>query len=193
MIRLTAIVLGLSALSAGACSHKVQPIDPDRPETIDTKFGFPDLKLVANDMTQSFLGSDKWGGDRPRIVFGGVRNRTQQHLDTENITDTIRTALIQSGKFSVLAGAVGIAEIEQETTYQQSGPVDMASAVELGKQLGAEYVLYGALREMRKERDDLKVVWYKFTMNAVNVQTRQLVWAEEQDIAKMEEKTLFGW
>jgi PBP1b-binding outer membrane lipoprotein LpoB len=30
-------------------------------------------------------------------------------------------------------------------------------------------------------------------MNAVNVQTRELVWADEARISKREEKSLFGW
>ncbi|MAW60173.1 MAG: penicillin-binding protein activator LpoB [Planctomycetes bacterium] len=191
MIRITALLLG--ALLAGSCSHKVEDIDPNDPENINLAFGFDDLKTIATDMTQSFLDSNRWGGDRPRILFGGIKNRTQQHIDTVNITDTIRTALIQSGKFTVLAGNEGIAEIDQEVAYQQSGAVDLASAAELGKQLGAEYVFYGRFTEIRKQRSDTTAAWYKFTMNAVNVQTREIVWAEEQDIAKKETKAFIGW
>ena len=90
-------------------------------------------------------------------------------------------------------GNEGIAEIDQEVAYQQSGAVDLASAAELGKQLGAEYVFYGRFTEIRKQRSDTTAAWYKFTMNAVNVQTREIVWAEEQDIAKKETKAFIGW
>ena len=191
MLRHTVILLGV--LVAASCSHRVEDIDPNDPENINIAFGFDDLKTIANDMTQSFLESNAWGGDRPRIVFGGIRNRTQQHIDTVNITDTISTALVQSQKFTVLAGEQGISEIDQEVAYQQSGAVDLASAAELGKQLGAEYVFYGRFTEIRKERSSTTATWYKFTMNAVNTQTRQIVWAEEQDIAKKEEKSFLGW
>jgi penicillin-binding protein activator len=193
MSRFTAITLGLLTLAASSCSHNVEVIDPESGETINIEYGFGDLMTIANTMTQSFMASDAWGGDRPRVVFGGVRNRTQQHLDTENITDTIRTSLIQSGKFSVLSGDVGLAEIDKETAYQQSGAVDLATAAELGKQLGAEYVLFGAFREIRKQRGDTTAAWYKFTLNAVNTQTRQIVWADEESIAKKEEKSFLGW
>lgn len=191
MLRISALLLG--SLVAVSCSHKVQDIDPNNPENINLAFGFDDLKTIATDMTQSFLDSNAWGGDRPRIVFGGIQNRTTQHIDTVNITDTIRTALIQSQKFSVLAGDQGIGEIDNEVAYQQSGAVDLASAAELGKQLGAEYVFYGRFTEIRKQRSDTTAAWYKFTMNAVNTQTRQIVWAEEQDIAKKETKAFVGW
>ena len=150
MLRITALLLG--SLVAVSCSHKVQDIDPNNPENINLAFGFDDLKTIATDMTQSFLDSNAWGGDRPRIVFGGIQNRTTQHIDTVNITDTISTALIQSQKFTVLAGEQGIGEIDNEVAYQQSGAVDLASAAELGKQLGAEYVFYGRFTEIRKQR-----------------------------------------
>ncbi|MCH2101363.1 MAG: penicillin-binding protein activator LpoB [Planctomycetes bacterium] len=185
--------LFLSSLVAISCSHKVQDIDPNDPESINLAFGFDDLKVIATNMTQSFLDSNAWGGDRPRIVFGGIQNRTTQHIDTINITDTIRTALIQSQKFTVLAGDQGIGEIDNELAYQQSGAVDLASAAELGKQLGSEYVFYGRFTEIRKQRSDTTATWYKFTMNAVNTQTRQIVWADEQDIAKKETKAFIGW
>lgn len=191
MLRITALLLG--SLFAASCSHNVQDIDPNDPENINLAFGFDDLKIIATDMTQSFLDSNAWGGDRPRVMFGGIQNRTTQHIDTVNITDTIRTALTQSQKFTVLAGEQGLGEIDSEVAYQQSGAVDLASAAELGKQLGAEYVFYGRFTEIRKQRSDTAAAWYKFTMNAVNTQTRQIVWAEEQDIAKKETKSFFGW
>lgn len=180
-------LLGLIA-TAAACSQETRYEDPEAVETIDARFGQTDLHLIAEEMTDSFLATDAWGvGSQPRLVVGEVRNRTKQRVDTKNITDTIRTALVQSGKFTVLAGDQGIAEINKEVDYQQSGAVDMAAAVELGKQLGAEYVLYGRFTEIAKKNDDIQSRFMKFTLNAVNVQTRQLLWAHEKEISKITE------
>ncbi|MBT3340014.1 MAG: penicillin-binding protein activator LpoB [Planctomycetes bacterium] len=187
------LLLALTAALAASCSTKVTYEDPEQIETINSDFGYSDLENIAAEMTQSFLGSGAWGGEKPRIVFGGVQNRTEQHLDTVNITDTIRTALLQSGKFRVLAGDQGIAELSKETDYQTSGAVDQEMAVKMGAQLGAEYVFYGRFTEIRKSAGDTKSSFLKFTMNAVNVQTRELVWADEARISKREEKSLFGW
>jgi penicillin-binding protein activator len=191
-MRFSTLTLLTLALAAGSCSGKVQQIDPEGSDTINIEFGFGDLMSIANDMTQSFLGSNIWGGEKPRIVFGGIRNRTTQHIDTEGISDAIRTALIQSGKFTVLASKVGLAEITEEVDYQQSGAVDLATAAELGKQIGAEYVFFGALREIRKQRGSTTAAWYTFTLNAVGTQTRVIVWSDKKDIAKKEEKTFLG-
>lgn len=191
--RLTLLLLAAAPLAA--CSTNTTYEDPEGIEILDTDFSYSDLKQIAQGITDSFLQSNVWGGDVPRIVMGGVVNRTNQHIDTVNITDTIRTALIQSGKFSVLAGVgdAGINEINLEIGYQQSGAVDQAQAVELGKQLGAEYVFYGRFTTLAAQKGDVESLYYKFTLNAVNVTTRQIVWAQEKDLRKRKEKTFLGW
>lgn len=180
-------------LVPAACSDRVTYEDPEAVETLNEQFGGSDLLMIAQDMAQSFTASDSWGEGKPRIVFGGVKNRTQQHVDTVNITDTIQTALVQSGKFTVLAGEQGIEEIKAETDYQQSGAVDMESAVQLGKQLGAQFVLYGRFTEIAKQEGDTKSRWMKFTLNAVNTQSREIVWADEKLISKLKEESFLGW
>ena len=187
------LLLCCAALTATACSTTPSYEDPDAVYVAGNEFGFSDLHLIAEQMTNSFLATDAWGGEKPRIVFGGIQNATNQHIDTRNITDTIRTALIQSGKFTVLAGEQGIGEIQAETGYQQSGAVDLASAVELGRQSGAEYVFYGRFTTLASVDGNTKEVYYKFTMNSVNAQTREIAWAEEKRIRKREKKSLFGW
>lgn len=179
--------------SLTACSGNVTYEDPEGTEIIGIGFSYTDLNQIANELTDSFLATNAWGNDTPRLVFGGVENRTNQHIDTQNVTDTIRTKLIQSFKFTVVAGEQGIGEMDNEIAYQQSGAVDQAAAVELGRQLGAEYVVYGRLTSIYEKRGDVQSIFYKFTFNAVNVQTRQIIWAAEERIRKREEQSLFGW
>ncbi len=192
MLLRTLLIISAIAVS-GSCSNKVTLEDPEGIEVLSTDFGPTELQAIAQRMTESFTGSNAWGGDVPRIVIGGVANRTNQHIDTQNITDTIRTALIQSQKFSVLAGEQGLSEIQNELDYQGSGSVDLTAAVELGRQLGAEYVFYGRFTTIKSAGGDVESLFYKFTFNAVNTQTRQIVWADEHQMRKRQEKTLFGW
>ena len=192
MLIRTLLFIGVIAVS-GSCSNKVTLEDPEGIEVLSTDFGPTELQAIAQKMTESFTSSNAWGGDIPRIVVGGVVNRTNQHIDTQNITDKIATALIQSGKFSVMASKQGLEEIQGELDYQASGAVDLTAAVELGRQLGAEYVFYGRFTTIKSVGGDVESIYYKFTFNAVNAQTRQIVWADEHEMRKRQEKTLFGW
>lgn len=189
------LLLLLALAPVAACSNKVTYEPPDEIEILSTDFSYSDLKMIAQDLTDSFLATGVWGKDVPRIVVGGVVNRTNQHIDTVNITDTIETVFVQSGKFNVLtaAGDFGLEQMEKELAYQQSGKVDQVAAVELGKQLGAEYVFYGRFTSMQAAGGDVESIVYKFTLKAVNVTTRQLVWTDEKDLRKRKEKSWFGW
>lgn len=53
-----------------------------------------------------------------------VKNKTMQHIDTESITDTLRTKLIKSGKFRFIDRTTDAAAIEEIRTQQDSGLVD---------------------------------------------------------------------
>ena len=46
---------------------------------------------------------------------------------------------------------LGLEEIDREIAHQRSGKVDMAYAAEMGRQKGAEFVLYGRMSELHKE------------------------------------------
>ena len=54
-------------------------------------------------------------------------------------------------------------------------------------------MLYGRFTEIYKHEDDVKSRWMKFTLNAVDVESRAIVWADEKQIAKVEERGSVGW
>lgn len=184
--------------------------DPSETETLTIDFGSTDLQRLAGEMTESLIAAPQLTylqnpakGDDLRIItfMGGVENRTTEHVDTQAITDQIRASLLQSGKFRFVAGDAGQAEIGEQVRFQQgSGRVDPAWARSFGQQLGAEVVLYGALRSIDKEegrsleslggkRRDL---YYQFALNCVNIDTGEIVWTDIAEIRKKEYSSVFG-
>mgnify|MGYP002149698672 CR=1 FL=1 len=78
--------------------------------------------------------------------------------------------------------------------YQQaSGLVDPASMVRLGKQTGAQYMLYGNLASIVKSNGKVKDVFYQLTMNLMDLRSGELVWADQQEIRKQSKKKTLGW
>ncbi len=194
---------------APACSS-VKYDDPDRVETLTIDFGSTDLQTLANGMTDSFLRSPALGfldtpgkGADKRIMMyvGRVENRTSEHIDTQGITDSIRVKLLQSGRFRFTADDAGQDQLADQVRFQQgSGRVDPAQARAFGKQIGADVIMYGTLRSIEKGRGrsiesggaKKEDVYYQFVLNAVNIETGEILWAEERDIRKVERRGLFG-
>ncbi|HNQ85250.1 MAG TPA: penicillin-binding protein activator LpoB [Deltaproteobacteria bacterium] len=194
----TIVILGLAALvivAAGCASTPaVSYGSPDQVETVTTDFGSTDLQMIAEKMVNSLLASPILAsGKQPVFYVQTVRNRTDEHIDTKAVTDKIRVTLLRSGKVKFTA----IAEVKDELVNQlefqaSSGMVDPATARSIGKLVGADYFLYGELASIRKSAGRLKDVYYKFTLNLVNIQNGLIEWADEKEIRKQAKKPLLG-
>ncbi|MGL6048939.1 MAG: penicillin-binding protein activator LpoB, partial [Aeromonas salmonicida] len=68
-----------------------------------------------------------------------------------------------------------------------------ASMVRLGKQTGARYMVYGNLSSIVKDNGTVKDVYYQMTMNLMDLQNGELLWADQKKIRKQAKKSTFGW
>lgn len=185
----------ITALGAGcAGTPDVSYGSPDQVETVTADFGSTDLQMIAEKMVNSLLASPILAsGRQPVFYVQAVRNKTDEHLDTKAVTDKIRVTLLKSGKVKFTA----IAEVKDELVDQlefqaRSGMVDPATAKSIGKLVGADYFLYGELTSIRKSAGRVKDVYYKFTLNLVNIQNGLIEWADEKEIRKQAKKPLLG-
>lgn len=176
------------AVSLGACGTKVQYGDPTAVETLTVDFGSTDLQMIAEKMVQSLLSAPVIQEQhRPVLQVATVKNKTNEHIDTKAITDKIRTTLLNSGKVQFTAAEVR-QEILDELEYQRaSGYVDPETRKPVGKQVGTDYLLTGEIASIAKRKDDTRDVYYKVTLNLVDLETGLIAWAEEKEIRKRED------
>ncbi|HET6202018.1 MAG TPA: penicillin-binding protein activator LpoB [Planctomycetota bacterium] len=187
--------LPLAFLLAGCRSRPVVRYeDPTGVETLTVDFGSSDLQRIASDLTQSMLRHAVFDAPQPPVVFvGNVENATSEHVDTRNVTDSIRTALLKSGKVRIAVDPQGRGEIGGQTDYQRSGAVSPETAAALGRQVGAGHVLYGRLTSIDKKAGRETDLYFKFTLNLVNVESGLFEWADEVQIRKSSKRRTFGW
>jgi len=184
----------LICLACPACSKRVEYGDPTATETLTIDFGSTDLQMIAEKMVQSLLASPEvqWG-NRPVMLVSGVRNKTDEHIDTKAITDKIRTALVRSGAVRFVADEVR-EEVVRELRYQNdSGFVDPETRKRIGKLVGAGYLLMGEITSIRKKAGRETDLYFKITLNLVEIETGLIRWAEEKEIRKSEKRPVFGW
>ncbi|ALO33676.1 penicillin-binding protein activator LpoB [Colwellia sp. MT41] len=197
LIMITSVALTLT-LVAG-CSNKsvVRYGDATAIETTDISFGSTDLQKVASQMTDSLLLSPVVGtltaNSRPIIFVESIKNKTSEHIDTESITDSIATKLLRSGKFRFVDMDRVAAARKQLEFQQNSGMVDTNKAMQLGKQVGAQYMLYGNLASIVKSNKDQSDVYYKFTLRLMDLESGLVEWADETEIRKTKEKEFVSW
>ncbi len=208
MKHLTLAVILTSFAALQGCSS-VQYGDPNETETVNIDFGSTDLQTFTKKMVKSLIDSPqlayldapaKHEDKRVIVYMGTVDNRTKEHIDTEAITDSIRTELLQSGRFRFVADPKGQTQIGDQVRFQNDGRVDPEQAKKFGKQLGADMIVYGSLVSIEKKKgrsveaggSKLEDVYYLFVLNAENIETGELIWSEKQEIRKKQRTGLFG-
>lgn len=186
-----ACTLGLSA-----CASKVQYGDAQAVETVNVEFGSTDLQSSATKMVDSLLSFPPvvklTQQETPILFVDAVRNKTEEHIDTESVTDTIVSKLLRSGKFQFVDMTATEAITAQRAFQTASGLVDPNKAAQFGRQVGAQYMMYGNLSGITKRNKKEKDVYYKFTLKLLDLESGLLVWQDEKEIRKNVRRSVFG-
>ncbi|MEI6057162.1 MAG: penicillin-binding protein activator LpoB [Lentisphaerota bacterium] len=174
-----------------SCSSTVKYGDATSATPISTDWGSNDLQQTASTMVNSLLTFppivQETKNRRPIIEVAQVNNKTMQHIDTQSLTDAIRTKLLRSGKFRFTDRSSNKSTIEEIKAQQDSGLSNQSTATQFGQQYNAEYLLVSNLSEIKQKNDDVIDVYYKFTMSLKNLKTGILEWSDEQEIRKIKE------
>ncbi len=188
-------LLGL-AIVLGGCSNKVTYGDAQNTETTTIDFGSTDLQKIAAEMVDSMMMSGSVAvitrDQRPIVFVERIKNKTSEHIDTESITDTISTKMLNSGKFRFV-DMDRVESVRQQLNFQNTDElVNQSTAIQFGKMVGAQYMLYGNLSSIVKNAGSDKDVYYKMTMRLMDLNSGLIEWADETEIRKAQSKRLFG-
>lgn len=188
-------LLGLAVI-LGGCSNKVSYGDAQATETTTIDFGSTDLQKIAAEMVDSIMMSGSVAAitrdQRPIVFVERIKNKTSEHIDTESITDTISTKMLNSGKFRFV-DMDRVESVREQLNFQNTDElVNQSTAIQFGKMVGAQYMLYGNLSSIVKNAGSDKDVYYKMTMRLMDLETGLIEWADETEIRKAQSKSLFG-
>ncbi|MEH0665722.1 penicillin-binding protein activator LpoB [Vibrio scophthalmi] len=188
-------LLGLAVI-LGGCSNKVSYGDAQAVETTTIDFGSTDLQKIAGEMVDSMMMSGSVAAitrdARPIVFVERIKNKTSEHIDTESITDTISTKMLNSGKFRFV-DMDRVESVREQLNFQNNDElVNQSTAIQFGKMVGAQYMLYGNLSSIAKNAGSDKDVYYKMTMRLMDLETGLIEWADETEIRKQESKSFLG-
>lgn len=188
--------LGLS-LVMGGCGPKAftkgEYDDPTRVQLLDDKYNEADMQQMADTIIRAMVAC-KWISNAkkpPVVIVERVQNRTEEHIDTVSLTDKIRTALIKSGKVRFV-NKEARAILDEEYDYNAGGAVSGPTQKKRGSQLGADYILNGAMATNVQQVGDDKFIYYKLTMNLTNLDTSTIDCTEEREIRKKYRRQTMG-
>jgi uncharacterized protein (TIGR02722 family) len=193
-LKLIFVLAAMMALSA--CQSKVEYGDATEVETVNENFGSTDLQDIAAKMVDSMMAFPPvvvmTQSNRPIVFVDKIKNKTSEHIDTESVTDTISNKLLRSGKFRFI-DMTKVDTVRKQLDYQNNaGMVDPTTAIKFGRQIGAQYMLYGNLSSIVKQDGSTKDVYYKMTMRLMDLETGLIEWSDEKEIRKVKSKSFLG-
>lgn len=201
-IKLKRAVIGLiSVVGLFACSPKFEGTysDHTKEEIVDDKWNETDSRktaeymikeVVAKPWLEEFRG--KHSGQKPFVIVDDIENRTDEHLDTKNLTEYMKDELINSRKVRFL-NETARKKILAEIKYQQSGTVSRKSQKKSGKQFGADYLLGGAVSSSVHSQGGLKTVTYQIVLNLTNIETTEIEWSGKRRVKKRFNRSSNDW
>ncbi len=182
----SSLVIGCAVNAPVVGSGKVSYGDTNAVETVNTDFGSTDLNMVAQQMSNALIASGKINQCKTYTV-SKVRNKTDQYIDTENITQSIVNNLSNSAQVKsqyVLSTQEMQNQVDELDRQNQSGLYDQNSNAKIGKMKGAQCRLDGYVSSISKDNGQVKDVFYIFNMKLIDVEQGTQVWSNEKQIRK---------
>ncbi|WP_223415427.1 MULTISPECIES: penicillin-binding protein activator LpoB [unclassified Pseudomonas] len=184
------------ALLASGCASNHPPTlgskntsygDTKAVETITNEFSSTDLQIIAESMTRSLAQSGILRG-RPVVQVYDVKNKTSEYIDTREITTTIKTQLMKSGTARFSSDNTDMqSQIDQIQLQNQSGLYKKATVSKIGNMIAAKYRLEGSISSIVKRSSEYKDVFYKFSLQLIDVESGLAEWMDEKEIRKTTE------
>lgn len=188
-------------LMLGGCSafrQSVRDSDPQGSSTLTARFDQRDLIEMADQIAKDIIDHPfPPEGTVPIIAPLGIHNNTRTHLDVVALEDTLTSRLMNTGKMQFVNTARRD-DLLKEQGYQIAN-VTEATRVQIGRQLGARYMLTGSITEIgarsgrqvraSKQRD----VYYQLTVDLTDLETGIIVARKQRDRMRRESRPLFGW
>ncbi len=182
----------LTVFGTMTCAGRVAgPID-------GTTWSPKDLIRVTQNMSASikksrFVKSQKYIFGKPRwILAKDMANDTDEHINTRVIMEKIRTKLFKSKKIPFrFIDDEALNDILDQLSLQQSALFNQKKTAKIGGLVGAKLILRGRISSIKERTSRSDYVFYNITLQAVSIETGEILWTDEDEISRRTTKSRF--
>ncbi len=183
------LVVTASVLTT-SCARKVSRVDPSEQIDLSGRWNNTDSRMVADDMIETVL-RDKWvsnhqeahQGQKPVVIVGFVSNKSHEHIEAETFVKDVEQSFVKSGRVRLVQGGKKREELRAEKADQQTN-ASTSSMKKFGLEQGADYILQGSINSIVDSHKKRKVVYYKVNLELTNIESNEVVWIGDKEIAK---------
>ena len=183
------MMCGCSMINAPVVgSGKISYGDANAVETVNTDFGSTDLNVVVQNMADDLIKNGALNSCKTYTI-SPVKNKTDQYIDTENITQSLK---VKIGKSNLVTAKYVLAQsqIQNQTDElaRQNNNGLYSNPQHAGKMLAAECRFDGFVSVISKNSADVKDVFYQFNLSLIKIDEGTELWSNEKQIRKTQAK-----
>ncbi|HTF82582.1 MAG TPA: penicillin-binding protein activator LpoB [Cytophagales bacterium] len=188
----TLLVISLSfgtIFMASSCKRSVKRINPNKQVDLSGRWNDVDARLVAEEMVKDVMArpwhSNHFNktGKKPVIIVGMVVNKTMDQIEPEVFIKDLEREFINTGSVRVVTNSEFREKIRQERADQQEF-ASKETAKKWGKELGADYMMFGVINSVDDQYKKRKIAYYKVNLELADIETNEIVWLGEKEIKK---------
>lgn len=147
-------------------------------------------QIKAHKGFQRYLAQN--GGNPPKLFIADVQNQTSEaYFPIGDLNDELLNELSASGEF-VLVDAAAREKILGEVKYQNDGMVDPKTAKQVGRQTGADLMIFGNVYMKPEKRDGKTIKEYSVNLRMTDVEKAVEVMRARTKVFKYSEKSSMG-
>lgn len=129
----------------------------------------------------------------PKVFIGEVQNNTSEaYFPIGDFNDEFLNEISQQGEF-ILVDASARDKILDEITYQNDGMVDPSTAKQIGKQVGADLMIFGNVYMKPEKRKGKKIKEYSVNLRMTDIQKGIEVLRTRTKVYKYSDQKSLGW
>jgi len=157
-----------------------------------------DIRTVSEELIRNCMKSSwytrftKENKRDPVIIVGNFSNLSSERIDTSIITKKMEIALVDSGKFGIVASREEREPMRDELMDQQIY-ANPQTARKMAMETGADFMLIGSVKTVTDQLKNTTVQTYYVSAELVELETTGKVWLDEATIKKVIKRSTVTW
>ncbi len=128
--------------------------------------------------------STKFNGKRIKLFVGEIRNNTaESYFPVKDLEDALLEKMSNSDNFTLIDAAKR-EQILKEITYQNDGMVDPKQSKKIGRQSGADVMIFGDINMKPETRDGKTIKTYTVNLRLTDIESSEEICRAREKINK---------
>ena len=178
-----------SMLLFNCATKTVTRVEPEKQIDLSGRWNDVDSRKVAQEMTSDCINRP-WRtsfetrfNKKPTIILGIINNKSHEHIEAETFIKDMEKEFINSGTIRVVQNAEFREKMREERADQQQF-ASLDTQKKWGKELGADYMLFGSINSIVDAEGKRKVVFYQVNLELADLETNEIVWLGDKKLKK---------